>query len=144
MICEHDHIVLAFTKRRNVHGDRIDTIQQILSKAAFSDEDVDVLVGRSHKTDVRLEGPGAADRSIFASIQKPEKTDLHLGWHLSQFIKKEGASFRRRDQAGLCTDGAGERALFMTEQFALEEFAVHRSAIDGKKWPPRSAAQIMK
>ena len=67
MICQHDHIVLAVTKRRNVHGDRIDTIEQILSKAAFSDEDVDVLVGRSHKTNVRLQGPGAADRAIDAA-----------------------------------------------------------------------------
>jgi hypothetical protein len=56
-----------------------------------------------------------------------------------QLVEEKRAVFRQFHQADLAADGAGERAFFMAEEFALEQVVLKAGHVDGDK-PPAATA----
>src|SRR5574341_596456 len=85
----------------------------------------------------------AADGAILAAIEKPQQAHLHRARHLPDLVEKQCAALCGSDESELGRCRASERSLFVSEEFALQQFATHRAAVDGDEWPVDSSAQIM-
>ena len=53
----------------------------------------------------------------FAVSQDAQQPGLGVGWHVTNFIQKQGAAIRLFETADTAAVGARESALFMAKQF---------------------------
>src|SRR5688572_25419859 len=92
---------------------------------------------------IRLDRLGAADGGIFALLQHAQETRLRLEGHVADLIEKERAALGLLETAGHAAQSAGEGALFMTEQFRLDELARNGRHVDGNERSASALAIIM-
>src|SRR3546814_20102526 len=80
------------------------------------------------------------DRPLF---EHAEQFDLHVETHVADFVEKERAALARFEMADAAAMGAGEAALFMPEEFGLDEFAGNRAAVVRAKSLARAGAFVV-
>ena len=90
----------------------------------------DVAVGGGDEADVDAQFLRAADAREGAVLQKPQQLGLQRLAHVGDFIEKNRAAVGFLDAAGLLFQRAGERALFVAEQFAFQQRFGNGGAID--------------
>jgi hypothetical protein len=74
---------------------------------------------------------GASDPLILPLLEEAEQPDLEVDRQLADLVEEEGAARGAFDATGLLLQRAGERAPFVAEEFAREEFSGEQAAIDG-------------
>src|SRR5205814_9831278 len=89
-----------------------------------------VAVGRGDDSGVDLLGVVVADPLELALLQDAEQLDLKLGRGAVDLVEEDAAGVGRLEPAGPVVDGAGERALDVAEQLALEETLGQGTAVD--------------
>jgi len=74
-------------------------------------------------------------------LEHAQKLCLQHGRNLSDFIHKEGSAVGQLKTSHAVSDGAGERALDVTEEFALEEVGVDGGTVNAyeRAVSPRAA-----
>src|SRR6202008_4327910 len=75
----------------------------------------------------------AADGGVFAFLQHAEQTGLRFRRHVADLVEEERAALSLLETAALALEGAGESALLMAEQFALDQVARNGRHVDGHK-----------
>jgi hypothetical protein len=68
---------------------------------------------------------------------------LRLGIEFSHFVQEENASMSQLEKALLATLGAAERALLVTEQFALYKMVGQGAAVDVNPRMPAAEGKLM-
>src|SRR5258705_13885359 len=89
----------------------------------------EVPVRGSNDADVNAYGPAATDRLELLLLQDAQQLDLRVERHLADLVKQNGAAVRHLESAHPFVDRAGERALHMPEQLALDGAWRDRAAI---------------
>ncbi len=84
-----------------------------------------------------------ADGNHFALLQHAQQLHLRRRRGLADFVEEERALGRRAEETDLVLDGAGERSLHVTEQFALEQALGKRAAVDREKRPFGARRQLV-
>src|SRR5580704_9572455 len=110
-----------FAQRRNHERDAVESKVEILAKLASFDLGLEIAVGGTDESYVdvaRLERADAEHLPLFKYAQ-----ELHLDRHrqLADLIEEHGASVGSLEQARLGLYRAGERALLVAKQLALEQ-----------------------
>ena len=75
---EADHIVAALSQGRDMNGEHIQPVKQILAKPAFLDGLGQIAIGGRQHTHIRFSGRRTADRVVFAFLEDPEKFWLKI------------------------------------------------------------------
>ena len=95
--------------------------------------------GRDQPT-IGVPGLGPADPPIDARFDQAQQLDLQRQRNVADLVQEQSATRRRLDQADPAGDGAGERALFVTEELALEQRFRQAGAVDRDERRARAQA----
>ena len=82
-------------------------------------------------------------RSNSPSCKHAEQLDLELGRGAVDLVEEDAAGVRRLEPAGPVVDGAGERALDVAEQLALQQALGQGAAVDADVGAGRSRAEVV-
>ncbi len=124
-------VVLALAQRRQVHGDDVQPVVEVLAEAALVDHRAQVDVGRRDDAHVDLDRLDAAEAHELALLDHAQQLGLRLERHVADLVEEDAALVGDLEQALLGRDGAGEGALHVAEQVALEQVRGQVAGVDG-------------
>src|SRR5438046_3313431 len=133
MVYQKRHVFQTFTQGWNLDWNNRQTIVKIFAKGPVFQRRQKGLVRRADHADVYRRALIVADATDFSLLQNAQQFCLQLWRHGIDFVEKNRAQIRLFKQSTLVRDCAGERALFMTEQFRLEQVLRLGAAIDSYK-----------
>ena len=120
-----------FPQRRQPDGEAVQPVVKVLAEASFLHLRLHVLVRGGDDADVGADRARAADAEDLPGLDGAEQLHLHGGGDLADLVQEQHALVRDLEQAGLAHDRAGERALLVAEQLALQQAFRHGGAVDG-------------
>ena len=88
-----------------------------------------MLVAETTRTSTLI-GCLAADALELALLQHAQQLGLHRRRDVADLVEEQRAAVGELEAAELALDGAGERALLVAEQLALEQRLGERAAVD--------------
>ena len=121
----------ALPQRRKLNAHDIEPVEQILAERFFGDFLLEIVVRRRDDAHVGLERFIAADAGEFAFLQHAQDLSLQGQRHVADFVEKQRAAIALLEAAHPRAGGAGEGALFVAEELALEQMLRDGRAIDG-------------
>ena len=130
---EQTHVLDALAQWRELNAHHVQAIEKVFPELFLSHLLFEVFVCCRHDADVGFERCGAAYPRVLALLKHAKDLALELERHVADFIQKKSSAIALLEPAGPLSDGAGERALFMAEELALEQLLRDRGAIDGHK-----------
>ncbi len=133
---EQEDVIAALTQRRDIDGDHLQPVVQILAKLAGLDLAQQDLVGRGDKAGVHADGTHRADPAETPRVQQRQDLGLHHRIQLADFVQEDRAAICRLDQPLLPADRASERTTLMAKQLGLEQLGRNRRAIDVDELAP--------
>src|SRR5262249_38559380 len=94
-----------------------------------------IAVRRGDDAHVDREVRAAADAFDLPALEHTQQLRLEVGLELADLVEEERPAVGLFERAGACPGGAGERALLVPEELALEEVRRDRAAIDDDERP---------
>ena len=116
-----------------MNAEDIQPVIEIGAEQAVGHHPFQVAVGGGDDPHVGLDGRVAADALEAAFLEHAEHLALHQGRHVADFVEEERAAARLLELAHALAVGPGEGALFMAEQFGLQQGFGNGGAVDGQK-----------
>ena len=129
MTYEKWNVLAPLAKRRDVNRDDVQAIEQVFAETILGNLALEILVRRGEDADVHLDRLRAADARDDAVLQDAEHLGLRGEAHVAHFVEEERAAMRLLELPRPIGDGAGERALHVTEQLTLDQLARNRRAV---------------
>src|SRR5262245_39536986 len=130
----------AFPERGKRDGEDAEAIVEVLAERAGADNLEQVAVGGGDDPDIDRDGRAAADALDLALLQDAEELGLGLRGELADLVEEKGAAVGQLEAADPPGDGAGEGALLVAEQLALDQAGGQGGAVDLDQWPGRALA----
>ena len=130
---ERDDHPAAFAERRNRQRDAVEPVVQIRAKPPRGDFFGEIAVRRGDEANVDLDRRHGTDARDLTDLDRAQQLRLQRRRQLADLVEKHGAAVGCLEQTGLGPDRAGERALLVAEQLALEERLGERGAVDPQK-----------
>ncbi len=130
---QKNNILAAFPKRQQPHSDNGDAKIKVLAKLAGFDQVFQVRVGCRHQAGINLDLLPAAHALQPLFLKKPQKLYLNRRREFADLVQEQGSAVCAFDHSPALHVRACKRALFMAEQFALQQIFGNRIAIDGHK-----------
>ena len=123
-------IARPFGERGDAHDDLGEAVIEVVAEAAVGDHRIDVAMRRAD--DARVDGDRfpSADAFDDTFLQEAQQLDLERQRHVADFVEEQGAAGGLFDLAGRRLHRAGERTLFVAEQFAFEQSFGDGGAVD--------------
>ncbi len=135
MLRQHGDVFASLAQRRQVQGDDIEAVIQVVAKLAEGDGGVEIAVGGGDDAHVHIHRLRRAQRAHLALLQHAQQLDLQRQRHIADLVEKQRAAAGLLEQPGLRLAGAGERTLGMAEKFRLEQGFGNGGAVDGDERP---------
>ncbi len=108
----------------------IESIVQILPEIALFDLLLQVGVGGGYDAHIKLDRFIGADPLHLLFLQHPQKFGLKVRRHGTDLIQEDSPMIGALELAGLVSDGPGEGAAHMAEQFAFQQGFRDGAAVD--------------
>ncbi len=122
-------------------ADDVQAVVEVFTERPIAEGFLRVLVrGRQH-AHVHLDLGPAAEAPDRARLEDAKELGLHRGVHLRDLVEEERALVRELEAAGPALERAGERALLVAEDLALEERLGNGRAVDGDERARARAAR---
>src|SRR5205823_4966753 len=121
VVGEQRYVVPSLAQRGHLEGDDVESVVQVLTKAALFDRLLQVPVRRSDDAHVNSYGARAADALELALLKDAQQLRLHRRRHLADLVEEERAAVGDFELALLLSERAGERAALVAEQFGFEQ-----------------------
>ncbi len=131
MLGEQLDVLRPFAERRQIEGNHPQPVEQVGAEAPLLDLVAQRSVGRRDDPHVDRDRLRAADRKHRAFLQHAQQLRLHLRRELGDLVQEERAAAGQPEVAGSVPDRAGEGALGVAEELALEQRVGERGAVDG-------------
>ena len=143
--CAHEigNVLRTLAQRRKPHRHDVEAEEQVLAERALLDGVAQVLVGRRDDPHVGLDRRAAADGRVFALLQHAQQPRLRLHRHVADLVEEQRAALGLLEAADRARVGAGEGALLVAEQLALDEIARNRGHVDGDERPALALAVVV-
>ena len=118
-------------QRRHLDGEYVEAVEQVAAERTAHDGFFEVAVRGGNDAHIALARGIAADALIDALLQDAQQLHLHRQAHVADLVEEQRAALGDLEPALAGGDGAGERALLVAEQFALEQLSGDGAAVDG-------------
>ena len=118
---EERDVTGALTQRRHVHREHVESVEQVLPKAALGDRRVQVPVGRGDDAHVDGDGTVPSHPFEFAFLQHAQQRQLHLRRKVSDLVEEESSTVGRFEAADAPLHRAREGALFVAEELRRDQ-----------------------
>src|SRR6185503_18901082 len=129
MIGEDRDVLAPLAERRQPEREDLEPVVEILAEAAPGDLLLQVAVGRGDDAHVDVLRRRGADRADLPLLERAEELRLERRRRLRDLVEEERAPVRDLEEALLLVDRAGERALLVAEELALEQALGERRAV---------------
>src|SRR5690606_14300454 len=113
-----------------VDEDHREAMVEVLAETPLLHLVEEVPVRRRHDADVHLDGAVPADAADLALLERAEHLRLSREAHVADLVEEEGAAVGLLELPDALLRGAGERALLVAEELALDELGRDRGAVD--------------
>ncbi len=100
-------------------------------------------MGGRHQPHVHPDRPRAAQALELLLLQHAEQLGLQLRWDVTDFIEEQRPPVRQLEAAYPLADGAGEGALLVAEQLALQQPGGDGGAVDLDEGPLAADAEVV-
>ena len=130
LLGEMGHVLPVFAQRRHVNGHDVEAEEEVLAEFLALDAFLEVAVGGGDDADIHLDGAVAADAFELALLEDAQQLGLDLRRNLADFVQQDGPAVGQFEAAFAFGQRAGERALFVAEEFAFDEVLRDGGAID--------------
>jgi hypothetical protein len=118
---EERDVLLALAQRRHVQRHHVETVEEVLAKAAGGDLLLERLVRRGDHAHVDLDHLGAADARDDVLLQHAQHLGLGGEAHVADLVEEQGAAVGLLELPRAVPDGTGEGAAHVPEQLALDQ-----------------------
>ena len=122
-----------------VIGNDVQPVEEVLAELLLVGERRQVAVGRRDQARIGAQRARAAQPLELALLQHAQQLRLQLERDLADFVEEHGAAVGQLEAADALADRAGERALLVAEQLALEQPGRDRRAIQLDEGADRGA-----
>ena len=130
-------------QRRIENREHVEAVVEIAAELLVGDHLREVAVGRRDQPDVDADGPGAAQALELLLLQHAQELRLQLERDVADLVEEQRAAIGQLEPADLLRDGAGEGALLVAEELALEQPRRNRGAVELDERPRAAAAQVV-
>src|SRR5207237_3872648 len=137
------HVFAALAQRRQLDCEDVQAVIEVFPQLAVADSIRRIHVRRRDDADIDRLLLAAAEPPERPLLQHPQQLHLRRGLHLRNLVEKQRAAVRELEDAGAPIVRAGERALLVPEDLALEQRLRNRGAIDRDERKRRSLAQLV-
>ena len=127
---EQRDVVLALAQRRQLHGDDVQAVEQVLAEPALLHHVAQVDVGRGDDAHVHLDRLDAAEPHELALLNHAQQLGLRVERDVADLVEEDRALVGQLEEALLRIDGAGERALHVSEEVGLEQIRRQVAGVD--------------
>src|SRR4026209_2977269 len=141
---EYRNVLPPLSQGRHEKGNDVEPVKQILPEAPGCDLVGKVLVGGGQHADVDSDACRSSQRLERHVLDGPQNLGLGLQRHVTDFVKQQGSSVGKLDRSFLGITGSGERALGVSEEFALDQLLWNGGAVDFHEGRPCPLAHKVK
>ena len=118
-------------ERRHLDGEYVEAVEQVAAEGAAHDGFFEVAMRGGDDAHIAVARHVAADALVHALLQDAQQLHLHRQAHVADLVEEQRAALGDFESALAGGDGAGEGALLVAEQFALEQLGGNGAAVDG-------------
>ena len=136
---EHRQVLDALAQRRQPHRNHVEAVVEIFAERAVLDRALEVDVGRRDQPERGADRPSAADALDLALLDRAQQLGLQVELQIADLVEEQRAAVGQLELADALLQRAGERALLVAEQRALDQLARNRRHVDGDERAPRDA-----
>src|SRR6266851_3754218 len=129
VVGEHGQVAEPVAQRRQLQRDDMQSIEEVLAELAPHHRLAQVLVGGGDDAQVDFLRPRPAHRHEGAFLKDAQQLHLHGRRHVGHLVEEERPAVGHLEEAGLVARRAGERALDVPEELALQQLVVQRRAV---------------
>src|SRR5262245_46550511 len=130
-------------QRAEHHRDDIEPVVEVLAEGPVADLRLQILVRGCQDPDVHLDGPVPAHALELPLLQDTQDLRLRLERHVPDLVEEQCAAIGDLELALTGGRGAGEGALFVTEELALHELPRERGAVHLDQGPGVTGAPLV-
>ena len=112
---------MAFAQRRQFDRENVKPIKQIFPEFSLANNLCKIAVSRGNDPNIDMNGPGASQALKLLLLQHPQQFRLQFERNVSDLVQKERASMGQFESPLFLHERTGERALLVSEQFALQQ-----------------------
>ena len=127
MTGQHHDVAGSLPQRRQVNGQHMQAVEQILAELPVCDHLHGVAIGRADDAYIDLAGRRLAHAGDRAGLEESQQLGLQRQRHRRDLVDEERAFVGRLEAALARLDRAGERALHVAEELRLGEPFGHSS-----------------
>ena len=99
----------------------VQAVVEVAAELLVGDHRDEVAIRRRHQPDVDADRPGAAEPLELLLLQHAQQLRLQLQRNVADLVQEQRAAVRELEATDALRDRAGERALLVPEQLALEQ-----------------------
>ena len=140
---QQQRVALAFTQRRQRHGQHVDAEQQVLAEQAARNLRLEVDVRGRNEAHVGLFDARAAQGTVAAVVHKTQQRGLRARAQRIHLVEKERATLGQADDTTAVALGVGVSAAHVAEELGLQQAVGQGTAIDGHEGPAAARAEVM-
>ena len=129
VIGQRRDVVLALAQRRDMDREDIDSVKEVVAETAVGDHALEVLIGRGDQPEIGGQRLGVTDRAVFALLQHAQHLGLNAEREVADLVEEQAAAVGDLEHAFLAGHRAGEGALDVAEQLALQQVLAQRIAV---------------
>jgi len=123
-------VLAAFAQGRQLDGDRVEAVEQILAETACGHFVAQHGVGGRHQANVRLDGAGRTHALELARLDQAQQLGLLGEGHVADLVEEDRAAAGQFETAGAVRLCVGEGAFDVAEEFAFEEALGQAAHVD--------------
>ena len=125
------HVARPFPERRDLDGNDVEAVVEILPEGLFVDHIQQIPVGSGDDAHVDRDGPGAAHPGDLHFLQHPQQMDLHLQGQVADLVEENGSVVGALKDAHFSLPlGSGEGPPLVSEELAFDERGRDGAAVD--------------
>ena len=131
-----DYIISTITQRWHLDRNGIKTIIQVLTETPLADGLLNVNVGSSHYAHIGLPYFSSSYGYVLARFQHTQQPCLRCHRQFAHFVQEQRTLMGNAKVAWRVINGTRERALYMTEQLAVDSTFRNGATVNGKIFLP--------
>ena len=129
MVQQLRDVLAVFAQGRQAQIHHVQPIEEVFPEGSFADHRGQIAVGGGDQPHIHGDGDGATDALQVSRLQHAQQLDLGRQRDFADFIQKQRPVVGALKSADESFIGAGIGALFVSEELALQQVFVERSAV---------------
>jgi len=127
---EQPDVLDAATERRDMDADDIETVKKIFAEKMVLHLFFEALVRRGKDADIAVQRLISPHAGKLTALEDAQQLALDRERHVPDLVQEESAAIALLEATDPLVHRPGESALLVAEEFALEEIARNRGAVD--------------